>query len=270
MSEWYVEYATTKNDRVGRFVPIRQMVSFYNTPSAGYSSVYWFKFEDILSFRARGKSDGLGVLPVYAERLWIDIDREDDSTAAYNDMQTTSNWLQKQGYAHSTWFSGGKGYHICVKIKPMFGNAVPYSQKEWVLANIPVAVDKSLYQHGRILSNPGRVHEKTGESKKRIGFFLGETLEIPLLELPFERAAPLPASEENKHQGFLRCARLLMNEPDQGDRHTELWSTASQLCGAGVPQELTLGMLQWINQQWKNQKKFDDVSRAVLQAYNQQ
>lgn len=269
MLDYYVEYCRTKHDRRGRFLPFREAVKLFDTEAAGYCSLYLFRKEDILPFRAAQSSKGLAQVPVYAERLWIDIDREDNIPLARAETDIVRRHLESLGLAFSVWESGGKGYHVCIKTEPMFGPHVPASHAAWVSANSPVKADMSLYQHGRIFSNPGRIHEKSGKTKKKVYEHAGKLLSVPAVS--WEPPAPLSIENpaEKGRAGLVRCARLLLDEPSEGNRHTAIWSTAGLLAEAGLDQETARGLMTWINNLWTNPKSAEAVNVAIEQAYRQ-
>ncbi len=120
MLDYYVEYCRTKHDRRGRFLPFREAVKLFDTEAAGYCSLYLFRKEDILPFRAAQSSKGLAQVPVYAERLWIDIDREDNIPLARAETDIVRRHLESLGLAFSVWESGGKGYVDVFVAAPVF------------------------------------------------------------------------------------------------------------------------------------------------------
>lgn len=269
MLGYYVEYCRTKDDRRGRFLPLREAAKLFDTPAAGYCSLYMFRHEDILPYRAAASSKGLNQIPVFASRLWIDIDRESDLEQARKDADVVRRKLEEMGLAFSVWDSGGKGYHICIKTVDMFGPHVPASHAAWVEKNCPVKADMSLYQHGRIFSNPGRVHEKTGRTKHKVYEHNGNLLDVPAIDWAPPAPMEVESATDKARMGLARCARLLLDEPAEGNRHTAIWSTAGLLAEGGMDLDTTIRIMVWMNSHWKNPKDAEAVSHAVRQAFSQ-
>jgi hypothetical protein len=249
-------------------IPVSALADLYNRPDAGYCSYYWFTKEAADEIRARKHSGGLAVFSVYTKYLVVDIDRENDLHAALRDMEQYSLELQAENIKHSVWVSGGKGFHIYIHCEPMEGTHVPYSQLKWIESR-NWKVDKSLYQHGRLLSNPGRKSKKTGVRKHKIREFDGNLLRVPTVQPPVR--APAPAGEitssDKLRLAFFRLQKILEVEPDS--RHTTIWSTAGMCADAGIEEELTIQLLTLVNKQWQNPKDHDGLVRAVNQAYTQ-
>lgn len=248
-------------------IPVSKLPEFYKLDDAGYSSYYWFREEDAREIQQQGRSIGLNRFSVYTRYLVLDIDREDDMPAALKDMEQYSAELRGMGLKHSVWVSGGKGFHIYIHCEPMEGNDVPHSQYCWVKER-GWKVDFSLYQHGRLLSNPGRKSKKTGVRKHKIKDYDGELLHVPRVQPP-ERSERPPdlGSSDLARIALYRAQKALESEPDS--RHTRLWSLAGAFAEAGMPEPLTVELLEWINKFWPQPKDREGLERAVHQAYDQ-
>lgn len=270
--DYYCEFARQPYKRSGKMIPVSTLPQFYELEDAGYSTYYWFTKEAADEIRAQGHSAGLSRFPVYSRYLVIDIDREDNLELAKADTDTISVYLRTQSIKHSVWMSGGKGYHVYIHTDPMFGIFVPHSHLMWVKSIIVellgVKVDESLYQHGRLLSNPGRKSVKTGIRKHKIGDYPGATLSIPREDPPAR--TPRPEGLGNRDLAriaFFRASKVL--ESDPSSRHTTIWSLAGAFAEAGATEEFTIGVLEWVNQFWKDPKDSDGLKRAVNQAFQQ-
>jgi len=233
----------------------------------GYSSVYQFSREDAKTIRARGHSRGLKEFKVYAERLWLDIDDEDLVVAKqrFEEMCTKFGGYDKIGY-----FSGKKGYHLGIKIEPMYGLDVPYSHKKWIRDNA-IVTDESLYQHGRLFRNPGCIHESTGKPKTRVVATEGATLQIPLVIEPAKVPPPLFTEGYTETDVFrdnlIRALTIIENPPAQGMRHTTLWSFSQSMCESGASYQLAYEMASYLNNTFDNPKDDEELERAVRQGY---
>ncbi len=264
---FYVEYALEPFKRSGVMIPLSALPELYKREDAGYCSYYWFSKETADAIRSTKRSSGFSNFPVYTKFLVLDIDREHDLNQALRDMEQYSLELQAENIKHSVWVSGGKGFHIYIHCEPMEGKHVPYSQLKWVESR-NWKVDKTLYQHGRLLSNPGRKSKKTGVRKHKIREFGGRLLNIPAVYPPdrVERTTDITNADKLR-LAFFRLQKILESDPDS--RHITLWSTASVCADAGLAHDLTFQLLELVNKQWTHPKDHDGLTRAINQAYNQ-
>jgi hypothetical protein len=273
---WYHEYALKPELRNGTMVPRSSALDFYNRSDSGYFSVYLFDSAAAFAIRAQGDSKGFARFPVYSDRLWIDVDAADSSEAEVsrvrNYVRDLTRQFQCQDLNFTVWDSGSKGYHIAIKIEPMFGKDAPWSQMIYVQQSLKVTCDYSLYQHGRLLSNPGRVHPKTGRKKTKVYSHQGTTiLSIPTVLAPTKIDVDSD-SLTNADLGRIalnRVSSLLLDAPLPGMRHTTLWSTASQCLEAGLNEDTVCGLLSWVNKMLPSPKTDEEVKRCVTQAISQ-
>lgn len=266
----YHEYALTPLARSGTMVPRTSLPDIFSRPDSGYCTVYAFDKFATEVIRAQGNSQGMGRFPVYADRLWIDIDRDSEDEARIY-ARHVARMFKELNLSFSVWVSGGKGYHICVKTAAMFGPDIPHSHKCYV-EELKLECDYSLYQHGRLLSNPGRVHPKTGIKKHKVMQYDGT--ELPVIEL-------IKAPERNivdkdilsngdlARIAYSRMSSLILDAPLPGNRHTAIWSTAMMMFEAGMSKDLVLQNLLYLNDCLPNPKKGEEVCLAVNQAHAQ-
>lgn len=263
----YHEYALTPKARSGTMIPKSSLVDVFSRPDSGYCTVYAFDKFATEVIRAQGNSQGMGRFPVYADRLWIDIDRDSEDEAKVY-AREVAKLLRAADYSFSVWVSGGKGYHLCIKTAPMFGHDVPHSHKCFI-ESLNIACDLTLYQHGRLLSNPGRVHPKTSIKKHKVMEHAGSKLpDIALVKAP-ERVLIDKDSLTNNDLVRLVYSRLgsvILDAPLPGNRHTTIWSTAMMMFEAGMSSELVLQNLLFINSCLPNPKKSEEICQAVNQA----
>jgi hypothetical protein len=261
MEELWMEWSQSKN-RSGAMIPLSKldwiMANVYNP---GYQSLYFFSREDAQEIRARGHSRGFSQYAVFAGSLVIDLD---DGEASVHRLEAR---LAELGYGYDIWFSGGKGYHIILFHPLLHSRWLPYSHRVFVEQLCPEA-DFSLYQHGRLISLPGRVHEKTGKRKRFIKTVKGVNVDIPIIEPPVDVFNFTPGGGLNEFQaGLRRIADLSVIEPTPGNRHTALWGASKELAKAGVPMETTLALILEVNQRWQHPKSVEDATASVHQAY---
>lgn len=264
---YYVEYALEPFKRNGSMVPVSALTSLYEREDAGYCSYYWFTEEAANEIRSQGHSSGLSRFPVFTRFLVLDIDREDDSALALADMTAISEELQRRELKHSVWVSGGKGYHIYIHCEPLFGIDVPYSQLSWVRQQ-GWKVDETLYQHGRLLSNPGRKSKKTGIRKHKIADYDGSLLRIERVAPPVKKERPVGIGTKDLARIALFRAQKALEE-DPSSRHTTIWSLSGAFAEAGADINFTIEVMRWINQFWTAPKDDEGLIRAVKQAYQQ-
>jgi hypothetical protein len=149
----------------------------------GYAGVYAFDEEVALKVKETQSIKGLNQHVAYANRLIIDIDSA-PNLPAEPEAALLEGRLKDLGIGYEKWFSGSKGYHFVMEHELVGHRDLPYSHQQYVENNLKVACDNSLYQHGRLLSLPGRVHEKTFKKKALLCKVPGKQIEFELKEKP--------------------------------------------------------------------------------------
>ncbi len=266
MTTWYKEWASSVKARKGRMLPLKAFDTILKYRDPGYSSVYMFKDEDAKTLSDTESSKGMKKFEVAADKIVIDIDTGIDGLA------TVGRKIEKEGIAFDVWESGGKGYHVEIPHQLVADKRVPYSQKATVQALLGADIDQAdmtLYQHGRLLSLPGRVHPVTKKKKKLLFRVTGKVIELPLLDEPVKDIANFSVSNDLSllSSGLFRAADLAQTPPSKGQRHITLWSTAKSLAEAGLDYETTLGILLKVNESWTNPKSDTEVQVAVRSAF---
>jgi hypothetical protein len=223
----------------------------------GYASIYQFDEDAALDIKSTGMSRGFDRFDVYAESLTIDIDEGDVG------LKAAEGRLSEYGY--EVWSSGGKGYHIVINHEPVFDKRLPYSHKR-VVEELGIICDTSLYQPGRILSLPGRVHPKTKKKKEYIRSHEGKLLEFKLEEKP-KINFDFDGVDEDASTVFMRLADLTKYSPYKGQRHMTLWTLSRTMSKSGISYEDAIVMLQMINRMWKEPKDPAEVTAACEQGY---
>ncbi len=243
-------------------LPVNILATILKAKDPGYASVYMFDENAAQAIIAEHSSAGLGRFSVYTNELVIDLDGGDAQLARAETV------LAQRKLGYTVWSSGGKGYHVYIPHGKLLGGSnIPYSQRKYV-EGMGIDADLSLYQHGRILSLPGRIHPKTGARKTKVKDVLGYALDLPLLIAP----APVFSFEANGglsdlEAGLWKALTLLQNEPTVGNRHTQLWSTALHFADAGLSYEATLEIMHEVNGSWDSPKEDSEVEAAVAQAH---
>jgi hypothetical protein len=243
-------------------LPLNVIEKMCDAPDSGYSSVYMFDEDAARVLLADKSSKGMSRFPVYTDRLVIDLDAGDEQ------LERAELALKERELAYDVWFSGGKGYHVIIPLVALVsGKDVPYSQKKWV-EGLGIGADLSLYQHGRLISLPGRVHPKTGIKKYLLRQENGAKLNIPMLVSPepvftFAGNGGLDEFEA----GLWKVLQCLADPPSVGNRHTQLWSTALHFADSGFSYDFTLELMTEVNNKWTTGKDLAGVELAVKQAY---
>jgi hypothetical protein len=256
---YWFEWCAKFNHRKGNMMPAKYIKQLLLAPDPGYSSIYGFSKEDAQTIKDSGNSSGFSRFAVFADTLYMDFD------TGLEDAAMVSALLTDQGIAHSLWDSGSKGGHIHVKQVPAYAQHLPYCQKRWVMTQGFVC-DLSLYQHGRILSLPGRIHPKTGRPKRLIAEEAGEPISLDLSPAPATLAfnfEPVIGLE----RGLLQVLGLISDPPTPGNRHMKLWSCAEALASAGMSPTTVYELLCEVNSKWPEPKSEAEVLEAVKQGY---
>lgn len=269
MTERYQEWASTVKARKGRMLPVEAFKSILKLPDPGYASVYMFNEEDAKKLSDSESSAGMNKMAVGADTLIMDIDSGDEG------MEQIGKLLDSKGLRFEVWESGGKGYHIILTHDFVYDKRVPYSHKiavETLLGPLVKYIDMTLYQHGRLISLPRRVHPITKVRKKLLFKREGKDIEVKLVDEPpkYIPNFSLEASYDKLSSGLFRAAELVRDPPNTGNRHVRLWSTAKSLTEAGLEYETVLNIMIRINESWKNPKQTTEVEAVVRSTFKNQ
>lgn len=263
---WYKEWASSVKARKGRMLPIKAFDTILKYRDPGYSSVYMFKEEDAKQLLENESSRGMNQFEVASDKLMLDIDKGIDGLA------TVGRKIEAEGIAFDVWESGGKGYHIEIPHQFVCDTRLPYSHKvvvEKLLGTDIDQVDLTLYQHGRLISLPGRVHPTTKKKKKLLFKVPGVALEIPILDVPVKDLANFSIDHDLTllSSGLFRAADLAQTPPSKGNRHMTIWSASKRLAEAGLAYDTVLGLMEKINESWTEPKSITEVEAAVRSAF---
>lgn len=229
----------------------------------GYSSVYMFDEQASKEITERGHSQGLKQYEVASDHLLMDIDSGEEG------LRQVQEVLGRLNLKYEVWSSGGKGFHVILKHPLICSKHLPYSHKKWVEGvGLGTVVDTTIYQHGRLISLPGRVHPKTKKRKELVSCTDGYELDLPIIEEP---ATKFELNVYNDLEllaiGLTRFADMVNTPPTPGHRHTKLWGTAKDLAAAGLAFETVLDIAQRVNETWEHQKSPKEVEAAIAQAF---
>lgn len=266
MTTWYREWASSVKARKGRMLTLKALDTILKYHDPGYASVYMFKEEDAKLLSDAESSKGMKRFEVAADRITLDIDKGIDGLA------TVGRKLEKAGIAFDVWESGGKGYHIEIKHQFVSDKRVPYSQRaavEALLGSDVEQIDLTLYQHGRLLSLPGRVHPVTKKKKILLFKAQGRSIELTLVDEPVKEIANFSMTNDNSllSAALFRVADLANTEPGKGQRHVSLWGAAKNLAEAGLDFDTTSGLISKVNESWEHPKPDTEVLQAVKSAF---
>jgi hypothetical protein len=179
----------------------------FNPDQEAYLSAFAFpRLEYITHFRRHGSPRGYAG-PAACPWLWFDIDRPNNLDEARRDAITLARFLMRRypklEAGIGCWFTGLKGFHLCIECLP--GNRpdplVPATAKRLALALANAAgvrIDPSIYDHQHILRLPNSRHARSGLYK--IPLMTLAELELPterILELARQpRGCPLPEAND--------------------------------------------------------------------------
>jgi hypothetical protein len=223
----------------------------------GYSSVYSFSEEDAAKIKESGHSRGFDQYTPGSDVLPIDLD---------DGGVTLDKVLERlDGYAYELWSSGGKGHHIILKHDFIQHKDLPYSHSQ-VVKSLGVGCDMTLYQAGRILSLPGRIHQKTGRKKTLLSVVAGKKIDVPIIAKPLVEFSFCLPTEGDYKAALARLWSLAEEGLEEGQRNKKIWQTASSLITAGFDVEATFLFMLHINNQQPQPLEEEEVKQAVLSA----
>lgn len=256
------EWGRHVNWRCGNFLPenlIYQLALKKFNP--GYTTHYMFPEKVGREARKLQSSKGLAKT---VGGYYLIMDFDDGVTQ----IPATEKELQKLGIGYDLFQSGGKGFHFYLYHDLLWSPYLPYSQKHWVLNNLSVEPDLSLYQTTRLVALPGRVHRETKLRKVLIKSVPGKTLALSIIQPPEKELRVFKRKEQKEQliQGLLRCITLLHAAPKIGNRHTALWGTSKDLLQGGLHPKAVHDLLSQINNYWEKNKDDKEVIKAIEQA----
>lgn len=259
-SNFLWEWAPSVKERGGVMLPAHQIGGIVRDElCSGFSSLYSFSPADAAIINGQDNSKGFARFAPASHRLVIDFDNGDKEIPRIVEVIRANGWRAK------LYSSGGKGYHVYLYHQWIHDKALPYSQRCFVEA-LGLECDFSLYQAGRLLSLPGRIHRKTKKPKRLLKVFEGEAFELTIEEPPAVEHKFITLSDDPRERlawALQNMAQLLAEEPKPGNRHLAFWKAGKDLKACGVDVESATGMLYAINNLWKEPKTYEEVRQAV-------
>jgi hypothetical protein len=246
-------------DRRGTMVPIEKfdaIIKYIKDP--GYSSVYGFDDEAANEIMASGMSRNFGKYSTISNTLSIDLDDAGESLP--------ETLIKLQQFKFELFFSGGKGHHIILHHDSINSKDLPYSHRKWV-EDMEIKCDMSLYQAGRILSLPGRIHKKTGKRKELLKVNEGDNIDLKLVPKPEVMFNFSEISESSVKDALAGLWNLSLYEPLEGSRHMTIWKNATELFKAGFQRDAVESFILHISKDWKNSLTEGELTEAIRQAY---
>lgn len=260
---YYREWAPRLNYRKGRMVSTFALTNLIKQHDPGYGSVYMFDEVTAKEIIKSGESKGFNKMAVIANTLVFDLDGGQES------LDKAEVILKSHGYGYQVFSSGGKGFHIYVPHELIQSNHLPYSHQK-VVEKLGIECDLSLYQHGRLLSLPGRVHPKTGRRKELLYNVGGTPINIPIVERPVVQfKLGLIDTGDTLSMALRRLSDLTVEEPKIGNRHTTLWSVAQNLADAGITYHTALDLILGVTKEWKNPKPQSEIEGLLMKVFRQ-
>jgi hypothetical protein len=261
---YYREWCSKPNLRKGRMLPLEALALMERTTDPGYCSVYMFSEADAEAIASTGTSKGMNKYPVHSDMIYIDIDTGE------TEARRACKILKDEGLGYSVYSSGGKGYHIVVGLDKVYsGFNVPYSQRKWVEKR-EIACDMSLYQAGRLISMPGRIHPVTKARKTLLATVTGKPAVLELIDPPAPKFDYSQGDDTDSLKlALVQLSIMANNPPAEGNRHTSLWSVAKSLSEGGLSLECSVELLTLLNDSWPTPKDASEVERAVVGAYGE-
>lgn len=259
---WYREWCETPYQRAGKMIPVSlvpKITRLHTDP--GYCSVFLFNESDAREIKARKSSVGLQHYAVGADRVTLDLDDGVESLRIAEDV------LQQRSLAYSVYVSGGKGFHVEIPTPFLYGYNIPYSHWKFV-EGLGVPCDKTLYQHGRLLSLPGRIHPKTKVRKHFLKSVPGEEANVELVDVPVFTFTERGETISDLQSALLRAVDLGV-EPEVGNRHISLWGASMDLVRAGLADASIFDILANTMRSWEHPKSSEDLIKIIRRAREQ-
>ncbi len=268
MSDFYVEWASTVMNRKGRMLPLKSIETILKLRDPGYASVYMFDQEASDQIKLQGHSKGLNRFAVAAKHLILDIDTGEDALKKAEDV------LKKHNLSYTVWSSGGKGYHVYIPHEFLLSKDLPSRHRTTALSLFPKDIlDLTLYQHGRLLSLPGRVHPKTKKKKTLLRSVEGGLLTLKEAQFVAPDMSKFYATPETEAErlsvALSRASDLIGCPPITGKRHIRLWGLSKDFCLAGLSFDTVLDIITQVNNTWTNQKTSTELRQVVSRAFEQ-
>ena len=138
---------------------------------SGFKTIFGFnkKAQDYIS--SIGATKGVGKYPLYMDKLYLDFDNNLEAE------KKSLAKLQKLGYAHEVYNTGGRGIHIHIPTYPVERLGIAFYIKN-VVSNMFPGADEKIYKPTGIIRLPGTYHSKTNKQMVIVKKVEGKILNI--------------------------------------------------------------------------------------------
>lgn len=231
----------------------------------GFRSVYFYGQQAYDHIMQEQAVRNLNRFPVFSDTLFVDFDDGNDSKDRFATI------LETAGHGYEMYFSGKKGCHFHVPIEPMWGAAVPYSQKMWVSSLGIETIDTSIYRHTGLFRLPGTIHQATGNKKMLIKKVDGRPLEIPIIDIGTEEGL---YGVHTDNLSLVKACHTILRAASTGalpgHRHNTLLAVAKNLVAAGMEEATCIDICSAVNEFFDEPKSQEEVHQCVRRAVNWQ
>jgi hypothetical protein len=226
-----------------------------------YRSVYAYDYEVMTSMLRNGETKGFQGCSVYSDCLFLDIDDKSYVDECRQILLNLRLWFTE-------WFSGRRGTHFHIPIKPMYGPYLIDSQKKFVTDTFDRhRVDRSIYSINGQIRLGGSRHEKSGKHKLQLQKFDGYRLEIPMLD------KPLPTVYANTYDGNASKALYVKNltyRRGEGQRHQHIMILTKDAIKLHIPLDIHLENMIAYNRRWMEPPLSDwELEKHVRKTWRQ-
>jgi len=250
---WYLEHTLNKY-HTANLITLESMVGL-----VGFRTIPCYDSDVKQLIEEQGHMRGLEDLPVMVDTLFLDFDNGESAS-----LEKTKQKLKKVGVGFELKFSGKKGYHLEIKIVPLYGRFVMQRIKsfvEGVLGLSKSEVDHTIYHNCGLIRLDGTIHADTGNPKALVDIFFGDLLEINTVTKDKVRATEI---DSDKFQMALkRISSACEGQIGPGERYILIYSIARNLHDAGVSLETTAELLLTLNKRFCPPKDSNEILHQV-------
>lgn len=180
-----------------------------------FMSVFKYPESTHLFIKHQGHMKDLKGKEVYCDELLLDVDNPEQ-------LEPVIDVLRNLGWNYTQYTTGNRGAHFHVCIKPIMGEHVPYSIKQFLRrVELFERVDTSFYHPAGQFRQEGATHQKTGKIKTLVTSRQGLVPTIPIVAEP-EPEIDEEVSEDT-HTKFMYGV-LLLSDVGKGKRYHRLYA----------------------------------------------
>jgi hypothetical protein len=231
-------------------------LAFYSDLSGhtGFASLYAVTLESAEAVRRAGTVAGFAG-PVWAERLWLDVD-------GYDLAEEVELKLNKMELDYVAYDSGSKGAHFGILRDHPPSHLLPKKDRLWAREHFP-QTDSSIYTPLHLFRLPGTVHEKTGRTKEIVRVQAGQKLRLP--EIATNSPGLGKFQPNSMAESIFKDGRLLHNikQARVGERHPTLVKIAYALKDKETDPSIAQWFLNEVNKLFPEAKDVEQVNKIV-------